>query len=153
MKILKIGLILSCFALFVFACNQASNNINSNISQSNTNARVNANTLANTNALANSGNTGATPADEMAAAKTLYLNSCAKCHKEDGTGGISEVEGKKIKAVNFASPGMKKESDEDLFAEIRDGVENEGMPAFKGRLSDEQIKSLVKFIRKEFQSK
>lgn len=141
MKFLKITLVLSCLALFIFACKQAANT---------NNTANNANKAANTNATAN---IPKTPVDELAAAKTLYTEKCVKCHKEDGSGGIGEADGKKYKAANFTSEGMKKESDEDLIAEIEVGVPDEGMPAFKGKISDEQIKSLVKFIRKEFQGK
>ena len=148
MKFFKSALILSCLALFIFACNQGANTSNNGNS---TAANKITQTSPNTTTTTNQTTTTGTPGDEMAQAKALYSQYCVKCHKEDGTGGISEVEGKKIKAVNFASPGMKKESDEDLFAEISFGVEDEGMPAFKGRLTDDQIKSLVKYIRNEFQ--
>jgi mono/diheme cytochrome c family protein len=141
MKFLKITLVLSSLALFIFACNQAAN----------TNNPVNnADKAANTNTIVN---IPKTPVDELAAARTIYTEKCVKCHKEDGSGGIGESDGKKFKAANFKSEGMKKESDEDLIAEIELGVPDEGMPAFKGTLNDEQIKSVVKFIRKEFQGK
>ena len=149
MKFFKAALILSCLALFIFACNQGTNTTNNAGTKPSANQTTQ--TVANTANTANQTSTTGTPVDEMAQAKTLYTQYCVKCHKEDGSGGISEVEGKKIKAANFASPGMKKESDEDLFAEISFGVEDEGMPAFKGRLTDDQIRGLVKYIRKEFQ--
>lgn len=140
MKFLKSGLILSCLALFIFACNQAANTNNTN-------------KTANTNTIANANTPVKTPIDELTAARAIYTEKCVRCHKEDGSGGIGEADGKKYKAANFKSEGMKKESDEDLFAEIQLGVVGEGMPAFKGELTDDQIKSLVKFIRKEFQGK
>lgn len=135
MKFIKLGLIGVFLALFIFACSQTANTNNVVDKKS---ATPNAPT--------------ATP-DELAAARKLYGEKCMKCHKDDGTGGISTVDGKKIKAANFNSDALKKDSDEDLLAEIRDGVEDEGMPSFAKHLSDEQIKSLVKFIRKEFQGK
>ena len=144
MKLLKTGLVFSCFALFIFACNQAANT---------NNTAKNTIIVANNNANANINSTASTPADELATGKSVYMETCVKCHKEDGTGGISEANGKKINAVNFTSEGMKKESDEDLIEEIENGIVDEGMPAFKGRLTDAQIKSVVKFIRKEFQGK
>lgn len=135
MKLIKLIAILSFLALFVFACSQATN----------TNNVVDNKITAPTSPTA-------TP-DELAAARTLYTEKCVKCHKENGTGGISTVDGKKIKAADFKSDGMKKETEEDLAAEIKDGVEDEGMPSFAKELNAEQIKSLVKFIRKEFQGK
>jgi len=152
MKFLKLGLVAACFALFIFACNQAANNTaNNTASTGNTNARANSNTLANTNMLANAANS--TPADEIASGKTVYMEKCVKCHKENGTGGEIEVMGEKRKAANFTSEGLKKDPDTELIEAIENGITDEGMPAFKGKLTDEQIKSVVKFIRKEFQGK
>jgi mono/diheme cytochrome c family protein len=135
MKLLKFGLILSFFALFVFACSQATNT-------NNVVDKVKTTPDSPT----------ATP-DELADARKLYGEKCVKCHKEGGTGGVSTVDGKRIKAADFKSDSMKKETEEDLAAEIKDGVEDEGMPSFAKELNAEQIKSLVKFIRKEFQGK
>jgi mono/diheme cytochrome c family protein len=141
MKFVQITLVLSCLALFIFACNQTAN---TNNTANSANKAANINTTANI---------PKTPVDELAAARAIYTEKCVKCHKENGSGGIGEADGKKFKAANFKSEGLKKESDEDLIAEIELGVVDEGMPAFKGTLTDEQIKSLVKFIRKEFQGK
>jgi cytochrome c6 len=148
MKFLKFGLLLSCLALFVFACSQATNTNNS-VTNTNLNARTNTNTLANSNALANA----STPMDEIASGKSVYMEKCVKCHKENGTGGEIEVMGEKRKAANFTSEGLKKDADAELIEHIENGIVDEGMPAFKGKLTDEQIKSVVKFIRKEFQGK
>jgi mono/diheme cytochrome c family protein len=140
------------FALFIFACTQAGNNsaVN-NASTANSNARVNGNTLANTNSLAQS--TNSAPTDEIASGKTVYSERCVKCHKENGTGGEVEVMGAKHKAADFTNEKVKNESDADYISVIETGEIDEGMPAFKGKLTDEQIKSVVKFIRKEFQGK
>ena len=146
MKFLKSGLIFACFALFIFACNQASNTVNNAVSNTNSNSRANTNTMANSGA-------NSTPADELAGGKKVYMDTCGKCHKEDGTGGAVEVMGEKHTAANLKSDKMKKMSDADYVSVIQNGEVEEGMPAFKGRLSDEQINSVVKFIRSEFQSK
>jgi mono/diheme cytochrome c family protein len=144
MKFLKLGLVATCFAFFIFACNQAANNTaNNTVSTGNTNARVNTNKPA----------TNPTPADEIASGKSVYMEKCVKCHKENGTGGEIEVMGEKRKAANFTSEGLKKDPDSELIEAIENGITDEGMPAFKGKLTDEQIKSVVKFIRKEFQGK
>jgi len=139
MKIIKLSLVLSTIALFVFACseNKAAN--------SNTTSIV----VTNTNPATDSAPTVAP--DELASAKQIYLNTCIKCHKEDGTGGETNIDGTKIKAPNFTSEKLKKEPDSEFIEIIKNGEKEEGMPAFKDRLSDEQIKNLVKLIRREFQ--
>ncbi len=92
--------------------------------------------------------------DDLASARKIYSEKCAKCHKEDGSGGITELESGKIKAPNFKSERMKKGGDDDDWIEtIENGAKEDGMPAFKDKLSENEIKDLVKFIRKEFQQK
>lgn len=140
MKILKISSILITFALFAIACGQpAANN-------STTNSNVKPNT--NTRAVAN---TQPTVADELAAARKNYKEKCASCHKEDGSGGKTDIEGTIINAENLTTDKMKKMDDAKYIDYIENGIKEEGMPAFKGKLSDQEIKDVVKFIRKEFQ--
>lgn len=142
MKFFKITLILTTFMLFAMACNQpAANN-----TAGNANAKPNAN--ANTTAFAN---TQPTMADELAAARKNYKEKCASCHKEDGTGGKTDIEGTIINAENLTTDKMKKMDDAKYIDYIENGIKDEGMPAFKGKLTDQEIKDVVKFIRKEFQ--
>ena len=142
MKILKTCLVLSAIALFIFACsdNKPANSNSTNTANTNKPA---ANTPANTQPTA--------PADELAAARKIYSEKCERCHKPDGTGGEVDIEGKKIKAANFTTDRMKKEPDAEFIEIIENGEKDEGMPAFNGKLTDEEIKSLVKLIRKDFQ--
>ena len=140
MKILKFGLILTAFTLFIIACNQTDG--------VNTNAPANANTIAVAPA-----SPEVTPetTDDLASARKIYSEKCVKCHKEDGTGGVTQLEDRKVKAPNFTSDRMKKEEDKEFIEVIENGEKEDGMPAFKGKLSDDEIKDLVKFIRREFQ--
>lgn len=143
MKFLKIGLVLSAIALFIFAC---SDNKTSNTATTNVNKPA-----------ANSTNTAATntqptaATDELASAKKIYSEKCARCHKEDGTGGEVNIEGTKIKAANLAGDRLKKDPDSEIIEAISNGIPDENMPAFKGKISDDEIKNLVKLIRRDFQ--
>lgn len=146
MKIIKLCLVLSAVGLFVFACSQ--NAANNSATTANTNKpAVNANNAATTTA------PQPTTDDELASAKKIYSEKCVRCHKEDGTGGETVIEGTKIKAPNFTSDRMKKEDDAEYIETIENGAKEDGMPAFKGKLSDEDIKNLVKLIRRDFQKK
>ena len=142
MNFLKISLVLLAFALFVFACTEASK----------TNTTVNSN-VNKTNTVANTNTPTSTPADELTSAKSVYMEKCVSCHKENGTGGKVTIEGATINAENLTTDKMKNMADEKYFKYIENGIPDEGMPAFKGKLTDEQIKNVVKFIRKEFQGK
>ncbi len=141
MKFLKLSLILSAFALFVFACNQAANTNNSS-----NNATKNTNTPTT--------NAQTTPqTDETALGKTSYKQNCANCHKDNGTGGKVTIEGKTINPDDLTSQKMKDLTDEKYVKYIENGIPDEGMPAFKGKMTDAEIKATIAYIRKEFQSK
>lgn len=142
MKFLKTGLILSAFALFVLACNQAANTNNST-----NNSAKNVNSTANTNAPANA------PTDEIALGKTSYKQNCANCHKDDGTGGKVTIEGKAMNVDNLTSQKMKDMADAKYVKYIENGIPDEGMPPFKGKMTDAEIKATIAYIRKEFQGK
>jgi len=53
--------------------------------------------------------------------------------------------GKAMKAVPFSSSGIMKASDADLIASTENGKGK--MPAFKGKITDSQIKDLIAYIR------
>lgn len=87
--------------------------------------------------------------DTLAVTRTLYADQCAVCHKESGEGGPATVGKKKINAASLKKGKAVTASDDELIKIITNG--EEAMPSFKDDLSAEQIKSLVQFIRKEFQ--
>lgn len=97
--------------------------------------------------------TSSSPAvsDKSANGGELYSTSCAKCHRDDGTGGKITVEGKTIKPDNLAGPKLTAKSDEKLFEYISEGAPDDGMPAFKEKLSVEEIKQIVAFMRSDIQ--
>jgi mono/diheme cytochrome c family protein len=93
----------------------------------------------------------ATPVVELAMGRELYKQNCAVCHKEDGTGGKITIEGKSIEPDDLTSEKIKKFSDEKISGYIVNGVVDEGMPAFKDKLTEAQIKEVVAHVRKEIQ--
>ncbi len=141
MKYKKIAFVLSAFALFMTACGETANN-----------TQVSANnTVIVTNSNANAAAPPKTPIDELAAAREIYTISCSNCHKENGTGGKVEIDGKTINADNLTTDKMIKMADAKYISYIENGIPDEGMPAFKGKLTDQQIKDVVRFIRVELQ--
>ncbi len=138
MKFAKITILLLAISFFVFACTQTDTSNNTETAQN----------AANT-ATPEAASPEAAP--ELASGDKIYSEYCVKCHKDDGTGGKVEIEGKTIKAANLASPGARKDSDEKFIEYIRDGIIDEGMPSFKDRLSDEQMKKVVEYIRSDIQ--
>lgn len=73
----------------------------------------------------------------------LYKSKCAACHGADGKGETAM--GKKLDIKDFHSPEVAKMSDAQLFDITKKGKEK--MPAYNGKLTDDQIKSLIKYIR------
>ena len=79
-------------------------------------------------------------ADDAAA---LYKTKCAGCHAADGSG--STPMGKNLTARDLRSPEVQKQADAQL-AEITTKGKNK-MPAYDKKLTAEQIKELVAYIR------
>jgi mono/diheme cytochrome c family protein len=75
--------------------------------------------------------------------EALYKTKCAACHGPDGTG--STAAGKKLGTHDFHSPEVLKESEAEMTRIVKDGKNK--MPAYKEKLTDDQIKSLVTYVR------
>jgi mono/diheme cytochrome c family protein len=65
------------------------------------------------------------------------------CHGPDGSGNTPM--GKKLGTHDFASPEVQKQTDAQLTEAITKGKNK--MPPYAGKLSDEQVKQLVAYIR------
>ena len=89
--------------------------------------------------------------DELASGKKVYETNCMICHRESGTGGRVTIEGKNIKPENLTEDKFKKMADAKLISYIMEGVEDEGMPAFKDKLSEGEMRDVVKYIRTALQ--
>jgi len=76
-------------------------------------------------------------------AEALYKSKCQMCHGADGKGSTA---GQKMGVRDFHSPEVAKESDAELFKITKEGKGK--MPKQEGKLTDEQIKQLIAYIRK-----
>jgi cytochrome c6 len=83
---------------------------------------------------------GAYAQDDVAA---TYKSKCQVCHGPDGKGDTAM--GKKLGIKDFHSPEVAKMSDTQMFEIIKKGKDK--MPAYDGKLTDDQIKGLIKCIR------
>ncbi|MGE5321596.1 MAG: c-type cytochrome [Actinomycetota bacterium] len=73
----------------------------------------------------------------------LYKTKCAACHGPDGKGDTAI--GKKMGVKSFTDPEVAKNSDQTWFEITKNGKGK--MPGYNGKLTDDQIKDLVKHIR------
>ena len=72
----------------------------------------------------------------------LYKTRCQGCHSSDGrASGI----GKKLGAKDFQDPEVAKMSEAELVKIIGNGKNK--MPPYKGKLTDDEIKALAKYIK------
>ena len=86
----------------------------------------------------------AAAAGDTGAGQRLYLTACANCHGPDGTGSMMRQVLPKI--GNLTSPEMHgRMSDEDIKTLIKTGRDK--MPAFGTMFNDEQLQSLVAYVR------
>ena len=75
--------------------------------------------------------------------EALYKSKCQMCHGADGKGSPA---GQKMGVRDFHSPEVAKESDAELFKITKEGKGK--MPKQEGKLTDDQIKELISYIRK-----
>lgn len=78
--------------------------------------------------------------DDIAA---LYKSKCQVCHGADGKGDTPVA--KKLGVKDFHDPEVAQVSDAQLFDAVKKGKNK--MPPYDGKLTDDQIKQLVKFVR------
>jgi len=85
--------------------------------------------------------------DDVASGQKVFEANCAICHRADGTGGKVTVEGKSLKAEDLTTGKIKAYSDERIIGYVMNGIEDEGMPAFKSKLSEGEMRDVVKYVR------
>ena len=73
----------------------------------------------------------------------IYKTKCSACHGKNGAG--DSMLGKNLKLRPLASDDVQKQSDDELFTIISKGKKR--MPPFDRKLSKDQIRDLVKYIR------
>jgi cytochrome c6 len=84
-----------------------------------------------------------TPAFAQSGGADTYKAKCAMCHGADGLGATPA--GKNLKAASFKDPAIVKAPDAQLIAAVKSGKNK--MPAYAGKLTDNQIKAAVAYIR------
>ncbi len=95
---------------------------------------------------------GASPTGNRAAGLEVHRANCAKCHGPAGKGDGPAGKLLKTKPADWTDKAkMNKMSDSDLFNVIKNGGGAVGksklMPAWAGKLSDDQIHDVIAFIR------
>ena len=76
-------------------------------------------------------------------AEDIYKTKCASCHAADGSGNTPI--GTKLGVKSFGDPELAKKPDAEWIEITTNGKGK--MPAYKGKLTDDQIKELIKYSR------
>ena len=76
-------------------------------------------------------------------AASVFKSKCAVCHGADGSGNTAM--GKNLKLRDLRSDEVQKQTDDQIIAIINNG--KTPMPAYKGKLAEDQIKGLTAYIR------
>ena len=77
-------------------------------------------------------------------AGALFKAKCSTCHAADGSGNTQM--GKTLGVPDLHSDEVQKKTDAQLIDAVTNGS-GKKMPAYKGKLTDAQIKDLVGYIR------
>lgn len=83
------------------------------------------------------------PASFSQNAASLYKTKCQACHGADGKAKVPVAAALGVR--DFTSPAVAKESEAEMIAITSKGKNK--MPSYAGKLTDDQIKQLVKYIR------
>ena len=82
------------------------------------------------------------PAVAQSSTQQLYKVKCQICHGPDATGSPA---GKKLSVKDFQSPEVQKQTDAELLEISKKGKNK--MPAYGGKLTDNQLTELIKYMR------
>ena len=136
MKLISLALLCVAIALVAFACTETPTTTNTNTSRAAASPAAPAAT--------------ATP-DPLAGARANFTKNCEPCHGPTGEGGLVKVDNKQIKVPSLKSDHAIKHTDDQIAKMITNG--EEAMPAFKDKMSQQEIADMVKFVRAHFQGK
>jgi cytochrome c553 len=86
-------------------------------------------------------------ADSKSYEASLFRQNCAICHGQEANG--KEMDGKLIPSLRYGD--AEKKTEEEIYLQIKDG--KLPMPAFKNQLTEDEIRRMVKFVRRDLQGK
>ncbi|MGI8406679.1 MAG: copper resistance protein CopC [Thermomicrobiales bacterium] len=84
--------------------------------------------------------------------KGIYTTSCLTCHGADLRGDGPAGAGMQPPPADFSQPHTMVHSDEDLVYWIENGKQGTAMPAFGSKLSDQDVRDVLAFIKNQQQS-
>jgi len=86
-------------------------------------------------------------ADSKSYEASIFRQNCAICHGQEANG--KEMDGRLIPSLRYGAAGTKTE--EEIYSQIKEG--KLPMPSFKNQLTEEEIRRMVLFVRRDLQGK
>jgi len=86
-------------------------------------------------------------ADSKSYEASMFRQNCAICHGQEANG--KEMDGRLIPSLRYGAAAQK--SEEEIYSQIKEG--KLPMPSFKNQLTEEEIRKMVQFIRRDLQGK
>ena len=81
---------------------------------------------------------------------TIYSDTCAQCHGDDGKGKTTK--GKRLHIRDFSDPKVQDSfTDDDAIKAVKEGVKDKDnvilMKAYKNDYTDDEVKAVVAYFR------
>lgn len=87
------------------------------------------------------------PRGNSKAGESIYQQHCAGCHGTTGDGLGPEIKELIVPPANFRAPKYRTKTDMDLYLGIKQGVLFSPMHGWADRLSDQEIRDVLNYIR------
>ena len=86
-------------------------------------------------------------ADSKSYEASIFRQNCAICHGQEANG--KEMDSRLIPSLRYGTAATK--SEEEIYSQIKEG--KLPMPSFKNQLTEEEIRKMVQFVRRDLQGK
>ncbi len=84
---------------------------------------------------------------DVTAGKLVYEQRCQRCHGLSGWGDGPQAGELRVPPRNFRGPMLSMKTDEQLLASIEFGIVLSPMHAFRGALSDQEMRDVLAYVR------
>ncbi len=85
--------------------------------------------------------------ETLGSGKAHFLQRCSACHGENGKAQTDFAAVMPAKPADLTSTKVSALSEGEIYWVVSGGISHSGMPAFKGRISDEAIWQLAMFVK------
>ncbi len=86
-------------------------------------------------------------AGDVNAGKLIYEQRCQRCHGTGGWGDGPLADTLRVPPANFHGPMLKMKSDAQLLTAIEFGVLLSPMHAWRGRLTEQEMRDVLAYVR------